>query len=198
MGHYAKECWLPKRDRFHDRNGDQKKEEKQATMAVASDGDIVFVCDDGYVNFTCQDSMWVVDSAASFHVTSRRDYFASYRSGDFGCIRMGNSDVSKVIGMGDVYLKTDVGCNLLLKNVRHVPDIRLHLISTGALDDDGYCNSFFDGKWKLTKGSMVVAKGKKTGSLYTMQADLIKEEVNAVEDSSVDLWHMRLGHLSKK
>ena len=56
MGHYAKECWQPKRDKSHDRNGDKKKEENQATTAAASDGDIVFICDDGYVNLTCQDS----------------------------------------------------------------------------------------------------------------------------------------------
>jgi len=174
-GHYAKECWLSKRDKSHNRNRDRKKEDKQAMMAVAFDGDIVFVCNDGCVNITCQDSTWVVDSMASFYITSWHDYFASYRDSDFGYVRMRNNGVSKVIDMGDVYLETNVGCNLFLKNVRHVPNIRLYLISIGTLDDNSYCNSFFDGKWKLTKCSTVVAKGKKTGSLYTMHADLIKK-----------------------
>jgi len=39
----------------------------------------------------------------------------------------------------------------------------------------------------LTKGSIVEAKGKKISSLYTMQANLIAEEVNSIEDSSIDL-----------
>lgn len=45
---------------------------------------------------------------------------------------------------------------------------------------------------------MVLAKGKNTCTLYTMQAKLIREEVNVVDDSSFDLGHMRLGYLSEK
>ena len=81
----------------------------------------------------------------------------------------------------------------------HVPDIRLNLIYGGKLDDEGYNNNFSDGKWKLSKGSLVVAKGKKTCSLYTMQAKICKGVVNTLEnDSSTDLWHRRLGHMSEK
>jgi len=39
-------------------------------------------------------------------------------------------------------LKTGLECTLVLKDVRHVPDIRLNLISTGKLDDEGHINHF--------------------------------------------------------
>lgn len=39
-----------------------------------------------------------------------------------------------------------------------------------------------------------LAKGQKTCTLYAVQARLIKEEVNVVDDSLVDLWHMELGN----
>lgn len=55
--------------------------------------------------------------------------------------------------MRDVFLETNTGCKLFLKDVRHVPDIRLNLMSAGKLDDEGYKNQFGDGKWKLSKGS---------------------------------------------
>ena len=45
---------------------------------------------------------------------------------------------------------------------------------------------------------MIMAKGKKTWTLYIMQAKLVKEDVNVVDDSSVNLWHMRLSHISEK
>jgi len=35
-------------------------------------------------------------------------------------------------------------------------------------------------------------------SLYMSQTNMIKEEVNAIEDYSTDLWHKRLEHLSEK
>ena len=75
---------------------------------------------------------------------------------------MCNEGLSKIIGIGDVCLETNVGCKLLLKDVRQVPDMRLNLISTGKLDDEGFNNKFGDGIWKLTKSSLVVAKSKKT------------------------------------
>ncbi|KAG5549866.1 hypothetical protein RHGRI_014986 [Rhododendron griersonianum] len=75
-------------------------------------------------------------------VSSDADFFTSYNEGDFGCVRMGNEGLSKIVGMGNICLETSVGCKLVLKDVRHVPDIRLNLISTGKLDDEGYNNHF--------------------------------------------------------
>lgn len=60
--------------------------------------------------------------------------------------------------------------------------MRLSLISAGKLDDDGLMNYFGEGKWKLTKGSLTIARGKKVGSLYVMQAKLCKGEVNISTD----------------
>ena len=48
---------------------------------------------------------------------------------------MGNEDVSKIVGMGDIFLETNIGFKLLLRDVRHVPDIRLNLFSARKLDD---------------------------------------------------------------
>ena len=43
---------------------------------------------------------------------------------------MGNNGVSKIVGIEDVCLETSIGNKLVLKDVRHVPNIRLNLIST--------------------------------------------------------------------
>ena len=81
--------------------------------------------------------------------------------------------------------------------MRHVPDIRLILISTGKLDDAGLDSNFASGKLKLTKGSLIMARGRKKGSLYVAQAKLFKKEVNIASDD-MDIWHQRLGHMSEK
>ena len=59
----------------------------------------------------------VIDSSASFHVTSHSDFFTSYKTGDFGNVRMRNSSVSKIVGIGDIYLETSIGNKLVLKDV---------------------------------------------------------------------------------
>ena len=81
----------------------------------------------------------------------------------------------------------------------HIPDLRLNLMSTGVLDDKGYVSQFSYGLWKLVKGSLVVAKGKKSGGLYRTTSSLVHGEVNVTSTTlSADLWHRRLGHMSEK
>ena len=150
-----KECRIWKKEQ-----NDVKKENKE-TNAIVVEGDIMIVTDDSCVSLATQDNNWVIDSGATFHVTSHNDFFTSYRTGDFGNVRIRNKGVSKIVGIGDDCLETSIGNKLVLKDVRHVPDIRPNLISTGRLDDEGFTNSFGESKWKLTKGSLVVARGKK-------------------------------------
>jgi len=57
-------------------------------------------------------------------------------------------------------------CDHANKCRKHVLDLRLNLIFVGKLDDVGLVSHFGAKKWKLTKGSMVIAKGLKEGSLY--------------------------------
>ncbi|KAF2297223.1 hypothetical protein GH714_019623 [Hevea brasiliensis] len=61
------------------------------------------------------------------------------------------------VGVGDVCLDTGNGMKLMLKDVRHALDVRLNLISARRLDDEGYLNIMGESKWKLTKGTLVVA-----------------------------------------
>ena len=82
--------------------------------------------------------------------------------------------------------------------MRHVPDVRLNLISTGRLDDEGYTDSIRNGTLKFCKGNMVVARVEKTNTLYVMHARLCWEETNVAVDTITELWHKRLCHMSEK
>ncbi|KAM1261526.1 hypothetical protein ACFX2G_027395 [Malus domestica] len=145
-----------------------------------------------------RDIEWIFDNGASFHATSKREFFSTYKEGDFGIVKMGNESYSKILGIGDICLRTNLGCQLMLKDVRHIPDIRLNLISIGTLDRQGYYHHIGEGKLKLTKGLMVVARARLCCTLYRSNTKVLKGELNAVEDSSLDLWHKRLGHMSEK
>ena len=41
-----------------------------------------------------------------------------------------------------------------------------NLISIGQLDDEGHVILFVGGTWKVTKGVMILAHGRKTSTLY--------------------------------
>ena len=121
MGHVKKKCRLWKREQAKEKN-DGKKNDKENIAAVV-DGDMSIVYDDSSTN-----------------VTAHRDYFTSYVNGDYDNVWIGNEGASKIVGMRDICLEISVGCKLLLKDVRYVPNIRLNLIFIGNLDDDGYTN----------------------------------------------------------
>ena len=55
---------------------------------------------------------------------------------------------------------------MLLHEVRHVPRLSRNLISARQLTDEGCVVTFNDKNWKVSKGSLVVAKGVKVGTLY--------------------------------
>ena len=55
---------------------------------------------------------------------------------------MGNDGACRIVKIGEVCLLTSTGCKMALKDVRHVPNIRLNLMSTGGLVDKGYNGTF--------------------------------------------------------
>jgi hypothetical protein len=86
----------------------------------------------------------------------------------------------------------------LLKEVRCVPDLRKNLISTGQLVSE-VCISIFTNKvWKVTKRSLVIAKGEKVGTLYLCTGNTNSYMSLACTRVDKTLWHHRLGHMSEK
>jgi hypothetical protein len=74
---------------------------------------------------------WVVDLWALFHATPHRKHSLDYVQGDFGQVHLGDDAPCKIVGMGKVKIKQSNGNQWLLKKVRHVPDLRKNIISTG-------------------------------------------------------------------
>ena len=54
-----------------------------------------------------------------------------------------------------------------IKDVRYISGLKKNLISIGQLDSTGYATEFGKSLCKIVKGAMVVARGTKSGTLYT-------------------------------
>ena len=59
---------------------------------------------------------------------------------------MANGSYAKVVGVGDIDLQTDVGCTLVLREVRHISEVCHNLVSILTLDKAEYWSSFGHGK----------------------------------------------------
>jgi len=84
--------------------------------------------------------------------------------------------------------------------MHHVPNLCLNLLSCQSLDNKGYYNGFGDGKRKLTKGSIVVTRGRLSYTLYrTQMMKLLNGDLNAVKDRALpDIWHQQLACINEK
>jgi hypothetical protein len=80
--------------------------------------------------------------------------------------------------MGKVQINEKNGNKWLLKDVRQVPELRDNIISTGKLESEGCVSIFIDNTWRVTKGSLVIEKGDKVGTLYLCTGNI---------DSSISL-----------
>ena len=107
-------------------------------MIETSEEELLLLSKQKEVNLFVDESTWVVDSGASFHLTADIKCFSSYRAEDHDFVKMGNEGACRVVGIGDVRLITSTGCRLVLRDVRHVLEVRLNLMSAGQLDDDSY------------------------------------------------------------
>ena len=56
---------------------------------------------------------------------------------------MGNNGSSNIVSVWDTFLETFIRSKLILKYVRHIPNICLNLISTCKLDDQDFTIFFF-------------------------------------------------------
>lgn len=70
----------------------QSKDDENAAAAVSSD--VVILSVEECLHVSSSSIEWVVDSGASYHATPRKEYFSSYKEGDFGTVKMGNSSHS--------------------------------------------------------------------------------------------------------
>ncbi|KAL5777409.1 hypothetical protein ACOSP7_010335 [Xanthoceras sorbifolium] len=180
-GHFKRDCRAPKKD-----TGTQ-----ESANVTEEAGDAMILS----VNSPIES--WILDSGASFHATPCREIMENYVSGNFGKVHLADDETLKIVGKGDIRLKLPNGSTWKLQGVRHIPGLKRNLISIGQLDGEGYCTTFSGCEWKITKGALVVARGKKCGTLY-VTSNL--ENIVAVADSDgkSNLWHQRLGHMSEK
>ena len=140
---------------------------------------------------------WVLDSGALFPTTPHQEIMQNYVAGDFNKVYLADGTALDVMGMGDICILFPNESVWLLEKVLHIPDLRRNLISIGQLDDEGHAILFVGGTWKVTKGIRVLARGKKTGTLYMTSSPRDTIAV-AKASTNTSLWHHRLGHMSEK
>ena len=134
----------------------------------------------------------------SCHATHHRKFFHDYVLGDFGHVLLGDDKPCKIVGMGKLWIKLNNGNERLLKHVRNIPTMKINMISIGQLGDSRCLSMFGKMWWKITKGSLVIEKWDRIGTLYLCLHNTDYSISVASKETCGTLWHQSLSHMSEK
>jgi hypothetical protein len=197
-GHYKSECPKLKSKEEGDKQSSSSVAGVVKENSKGSDFVLAISTSDDRSN-----DKWVLDTACTFHMSPKRDWFTTYDSVNGGSVLMGNNFACKIVGIGTIRIRMHDGIVRTLTNVRHIPDLKKNLISLGTLDSLGYNYTGEGGVIRVSKGSLVIMKGNKDDGLYFLQGSTVtgSAAVSSSDDPDSDttrLWHMRLGHMSER
>ena len=83
-----------------------------------------------------------------------------------GNVLMKNNIPYKTLGIESIKIRMHDGIVRMLSNIRHVSGLKKNLFSLDTLDSNGYKFLAKGGVLRVSKGSLVVMKGKKVIPLY--------------------------------
>eukprot|EP00794_Sanderia_malayensis_P010763 gene10763-11913_t len=156
-GHWAKDCTKPKRE----------KRPEQAN-AVSMDSHILFWT--GASSNTDESSIWYIDSGASRHMSSKREWMQNYT--EFVCpenVRLGDNSTVKAYGKGTVSLEVKAEKEYKtadLTEVLYVPSLKKNLFSVSAVTKKGFTMKFDKSRCViLDKNGIVMGSGSSDGQL---------------------------------
>ena len=190
-GHWKKDC--PKL---------QKKKGKcvsEACVAEDDKSDFSLAC----VSSVTSTDEWFCDSACSFHMCFRKEWFFNFTELDGGVVYLVDNQPCKIAGISSISLKKHDGSTRVLADVRYIPKLEKNLISFGTLESKGFTIILHNGILKVVSGALVVMKCIRRNNLYLYQGSTTVGTAAAVSEADKvaemsRLWYMRLGHAGEK
>ncbi|KAM2723556.1 hypothetical protein EV1_026500 [Malus domestica] len=204
MGHMAKYCWT-------------KKEPVESNTATSSskensedgwDAEALFATEEEELALTVTtpkridyNNDWIVDSGCSNHMTGDKQKLQnlSEYKGSRVVVTADNSRLP-IAHIGKTIVTPRYNSNQVpLQDVYHVPGMKKNLLSVAQLTSSGHYVLFGPRDVKVYRDLKISEKptmeGRRLESVYVMSAESAYVDKTR-KNETVDLWHMRLGHVS--
>lgn len=200
-GHYIKDCYAEK-----NKQKEKLKDQEEANSITSFNPSEVYMLIDSNIaeinaTFGAHGQEWILDSGASFHVTSQRHWFDNMHESVGGHAIVCSNIAYKVVGIGDITLKLESGYVLKLRDVTFIPEMARNLISVGELEKNGFTGKIENEMIKMFKGAMMVCKGVRRNGIYALTAEVMSSSCSHLDSINSDVtqkWHNRLAHVSIK
>lgn len=203
-GHIARNCRTKlKNEQEESTNNNEEEDEPTVRAAVAMDKK--------------GGSDFIMDSGCTEHISNKSENFTKIENITPIRVYLANNFVVEAKQKGmvsiDIY-RSDRGrtktTRLALSNVLYIPEASVNLISCTQLDKYGISTLFQNGKCELLDREQKnvcigYAIERKADKLFVLEGNVVKSKkkiniactTNTDVTSGIDLWHQRLGHISK-
>lgn len=182
-GHFAKYCKLPKKQQS------ANKGESSSFVAAFSATIRGNICED----------KWFIDSGASMHMTSRKDWMYNVTEPSVKNITVANREPLAVKGVGCVDIHVSQDKVIKVNNVLYVPGLAANLLSVSTIVKNGHKVNFNNKGCEIQNGQdEVICTATLSNKLYIMDSrkEVAHLTTSAQDCNSTYLWHMRMGHLN--
>lgn len=124
--------------------------------------------------------VWILDAGYSYHMKSNREWFTTFRIGNFGFIYLGGDKACTITRMIQIKIYMDDGNLRTLTDLRYIIELRKNLISLGTLQKK--CFSYrYDGDiyiMKVHKGVTTLMKARRTTvKIYKLLGNIVVGDV---------------------
>ena len=111
-------------------------------------------------------------------------------------VTFGNDHQAKVVGIGDLLIRTQTQPNVLLRDVLDVPEASANLFSVKAATEAAAQVILERNSCYIHKDDRLWLEGSKHGDLFVINEDnVVQHAMAATSKPNAELWHRRLGHL---
>ena len=117
------------------------------------------------------DEVWYVDSGASNHMTSHKEWFSYLEKPEQpGVVATGDDTLHPIEHVGEVPL-SHIGLKGKLMNVLHVPTITKNLVSFGQIVDQGMQVWFTHLGCFIEEEGQVIVQGRRDGRMFILDTN---------------------------
>ena len=214
-GHFQKDCRKKAADDKKAVNANNAEDEDSsfcedmskleiATCSWEYDSEIALAADNDDEK-SVSDNSWWVDSGCSRHMSGEAEDFEEIEELEKPVnVKLADKSFIPAVGKGSVRIvlvdENGQKVPVLLKNVLYVPKLKKKLVSVSMFDDNGATVIFKNGTCVIIAGGKRFVFGEKVGKLYRVRTGVVAESCNLTvsnpSKNSLELWHLRLGHLN--
>jgi hypothetical protein len=210
LGYCAKECRQPRRGQAHVTKVEEEPVLLLAHTSIelspaASVATALLHFDEPRAHALLSDGSsndktdgWCLNTGATHHMTSRREFFTEFDSDVRGFVKFGDASSVEIKGIGSVIFTAESGEHRLLTGVYYIPALRNSIINLGQLDESGSRVEIKDGVMRIwDRHRRFLAKVTRgTNRLYVLNVQVAQPVCLAAhQDDKAWQWHERFGHL---